>query len=281
MAAGGVTEYLDFEADWTPDAIAAYDELPLWSAMAGLLLFEHLPMRPGIRALDVGFGTGFPLFELAQRLGPTSTVVGLDPWLAPLDRVRLKHRMWSVGNARVVRGDAAAMPFESAQFDLVVSNLGLNNFDDAPVAVRECGRVLRPDGRLAMTTNLVGHMGEFYEVFDATLREMGLPDALPALQRHIEHRATVPRVRTLFEDAGLRVTRVEERPMPMRFASGSAFLRHHLIKVGFLAAWKGVVPEADRVRTFDRLEANLNVVAAREGELRLTVPLAYIEAARV
>ena len=57
-----------------------------------------------------------------------------------------------------------------------------------------------------------------------------------------------------------------------------AFLRHHLIKVGFLPAWKDVVAESDRVRVFERLEANLNAIAEREGELRLTIPLAYIEA---
>ena len=80
MEAAGVTDYLGVEVDWSqPDAIATYDEVPLWSAMAGLLLFEQLPLAPKARALDVGFGTGFPLFELAQRLGPSSAVVGLDP----------------------------------------------------------------------------------------------------------------------------------------------------------------------------------------------------------
>ncbi len=212
MAETGVTDYLDFESEWTSDAITVYDELPLWSAMAGLLLFEHLPLRPEMRALDVGFGTGFPLFELAQRLGPTSSVVGLDPWAAPQARVLLKQRMWAVGNARVVRGDAARMPFGDAQFDLVVSNLGLNNFDDAPAAVGECARVQVHGGTIAITTNLVGHMDEFYEVFATTLCEMGLNDELASLQRHIDHRATVVGVRALFETAGLRVARVEERP---------------------------------------------------------------------
>ncbi len=66
--------------------------------------------------------------------------------------------------------------------------------------------------------------------------------------------------------------------MPMRFANGSAFLRQHLIKVGFLGAWKDVVPAPDRVRVFERIEANLNAVADLEGGLRLTIPLAYVEA---
>jgi hypothetical protein len=76
------------------------------------------------------------------------------------------------------------------------------------------------------------------------------------------------------------VTRVEQQELPMRFVDGSALLRHYLIKVGFLPAWKAVVSDADRARVFERLESNLNAVAAREGELRLTIPLAYIEAGK-
>jgi arsenite methyltransferase len=38
-------EYLDFDADFsTPRVLAAYDELPLWSAMFGLVLLEEVPL---------------------------------------------------------------------------------------------------------------------------------------------------------------------------------------------------------------------------------------------
>lgn len=44
-----------------------YDELPLWSAPFGLLLLEHVEMRPGITILDVGAGTGFLSIELLRH----------------------------------------------------------------------------------------------------------------------------------------------------------------------------------------------------------------------
>ena len=123
-----MTDYLDFTVDWSnPGAVASYDELPLWSAMAGLLMLEHLPLRPGIVALDVGPGTGFPLLDLAQRLGRGATVVGLDPWAEALARARLKQRVWGVRNAHIVLGDAAAMPFPDGSFDCVLSLNTIHN----------------------------------------------------------------------------------------------------------------------------------------------------------
>jgi SAM-dependent methyltransferase len=107
-----VTEYLtrgtpDFTA---PDTVAAFDELPLWCAMAGLFLLEHLPLPRGAAALDVGCGTGFPLLELAQRLGPPAVVHGLDPWGAALARARFKAGVIGVANVTLTRGDGTAMP---------------------------------------------------------------------------------------------------------------------------------------------------------------------------
>ncbi|MBI5289373.1 MAG: methyltransferase domain-containing protein [Chloroflexi bacterium] len=191
-----------------------------------------------------------------------------------------KQRAWHVANACVVQGDAAAMPFAAGSFDLAVSNLGLNNFADARTAVSECARVLRPGGVIALTTNLQGHMREFYAMFESVLQRARLDDAVEALRAHVEHRATVDGVRTLFEEADIRVTRVIERGRPMRFASGSALLRHHFIRLGFLGAWKAVVPEQDHVRVFETVEANLNQLAIERGELMLTIPLAYVEGTR-
>src|SRR6185503_17961936 len=60
-------DFLAFNADFSsPQILAAYDELPLWSAMFGLLLLEEAPLANVGRALDVGCGTGFPLVELAE-----------------------------------------------------------------------------------------------------------------------------------------------------------------------------------------------------------------------
>lgn len=248
--------------------VDAYDELPLWSAAFGLLLFANIPLQAKATALDVGCGTGFPLLELAQRLGPGSQVHGLDPWRAGIVRAERKRRHWNIANAHLHLGDAAAMPFRDATFDLIVSNLGVNNFSDAPAALRECRRVLRENGTLALTTNVVGHMRELYEVFATVV------DDRMRLEEHIQHRATVEKLHTLLDSAGFAVRRVVESAFTMRYATGTALLKHAFIQFGFLPGWQGVVPEADRERVFAELERRLNEIPP----LTLTIPCAYVEA---
>ncbi|HEV7571987.1 MAG TPA: class I SAM-dependent methyltransferase [Thermoanaerobaculia bacterium] len=265
-------DFLDFNPDFnSPQVIAAYDEVALWSAMFGLLLLEEVPLTNVANGLDVGCGTGFPLIELAERLGDRAHVHGIDPWSGGLKRAAEKIASRGTPNVTLHEGSATAMPFPDATFDLIVSNLGVNNFDDRAAAIRECRRVARPGATLALTTNLQGHMREFYDVFAEVVRDDA--EASRRLHDHIEHRATVANVRELLEAGSFEITRVVERESVMRFANGTALLNHYFIKLGFLDAWKKVVPgtEGD---VFARLRDALD----EDGELRLTIPMAYIEA---
>jgi len=272
-------DYLDTSVDITSDDfVATYDETPLWSARFGFLLLDNLPYRPARMILDVGFGTGFPLLEIAERFGAGAQVFGIDPWQAAADRVEVKLREYGVSNVTLCRGDAAEMPFEDGFFDLIVSNLGINNFARREAVLAECHRVLAPSGTLALTTNFEGHMRELYEVFDATLSETSLDAVRGRLAEHIQHRSTPARSHCLLADAGLRVVRTVEDSFTMRFIDGPSLLRHHFIRLAFLPAWKDLIPPESRVAFFQALEARLNRVAEAQGSLALTVPMGYIEA---
>ncbi len=252
----------DFDS---PAFVEHYDELPLWSAMFGSVLLERVPLEANTVALDVGCGTGFPLLELAQRLGPGSFVHGLDPWAAAVFRAERKRRQWRVSNAAMRVGDASAMPFRDGAFNLVVSNLGVNNFADARAAVAECRRVLHRGGVLALTTNLVGHMREFYEVLESVLP----PSRHEALHAHVSHRATIDSLRALLDGAGFFVRTVIEDSFVMRYANGAALLSHDFVRFGFLPAWREVAGE----------EEVLAEVASRlPSPLTLTIPRVYVEA---
>ncbi|HEY0069364.1 MAG TPA: methyltransferase domain-containing protein, partial [Chloroflexia bacterium] len=254
-----------------------FDELTFWASRFGALLFDNLQVRKNISILDVGPATGFPLFELAGIHGPSCSVKGIDIWKEALARARLKQQAYNIPNVEIIDGDAADMPFEDAAFDLVVSNLGINNFDNPPAVLSECYRVLKSGGRLALTTNVKGHWREFYEVFQAVLTETGNPQYLDRLAANEDHRGTRQSVSTLLEGAGFRITRVVEESFEMRFADGNALFNHTLTQLGFLDAWRNIVDPADEERVFGEIERRLNQIADEAGELRMTTPMLYIE----
>jgi arsenite methyltransferase len=64
----------------------------------------------------------------------------------------------------------------------------------------------------------------------------------------------------------------------MRFLDGGAMLNHSLTKIGFLDGWRSVVGPEDEKVAFERIEALLNEVAEQKGELRMSVPMLFIEA---
>jgi len=274
-----VPKYLDTVDNTTPDFGDLYDELPLWSAPFGLLLLDHVPVKSGVTILDVGAGTGFLTVELAQRCGEAK-VIAVDPWKPGVTRLRRKLEHLGLRNVLLMEQDAATVDLPDASVDLVVSNLGINNFENAPAVLRTCFRVARPDARLLLTTNLVGHMSELYEVYRATLTELGQLDRLPALEAHIGHRATVDSVSRLLHEAGFDVLETVTDSFRLRFADGSSLFRHHFIRLGFIPAWKSVVAPDSLGRTFAALERNLNAVARERGELALTIPMALIEACK-
>ena len=112
------------------------------------------------------------------------------------------------------------------------------------------------------------------------LIDTGQRDRLAALEAHINRRGTIDSVGSLLQGAGFLVVDIDSTSFRMRFADGSALLRHHFIRLGFVHGWKSI-PDVDSVqKTFERLERELNVVAERRGELALTIPMACFVARR-
>lgn len=257
-----------------------YDELPLWSARFGVMLLDHVQLRRGMTVLDVGAGTGFLTIELAQRCGSDATVIAVDPWESAMKRLTRKVAHLGLSNVRTLVQDVAKIDLPDASVDLIVSNLGINNFDESEAALRSCFRVAKPGASLFLTTNLVGHMHEFYDAYRSVLLELGFIDRLAALDAHIAGRATVDSVRARLELAGFQFVEAITCSFQERFIDGSALLHHCFVRLGFVPAWKSVAPELAVEATFTALERRLNEIAAERGELSLTVPAACIRARR-
>ena len=95
--------------------------------------------RAGDRVLDVACGGGYLLME-AERAGLEAH--GIDIAQAALDRAKT-----FAPKSTLVRGDAEALPYDDASFDIVTCLGSLEHFLDPPKALEEMRRVLRPAGR--------------------------------------------------------------------------------------------------------------------------------------
>ena len=261
-----------------PDFAEFYDELPLWSAPFAQRILERAPLRRGSVIFDVGCGTGFLALELAQRCGPDARVHAVDPWPAAMARLDRKLAYHGVGNVELVVRDAADTGLPDGSADLIVSNLGINNFDDPAAVLAECRRILKRGGRLMLTTNLRGHMAEVYAALREVAAELGLDAA--GVDAAEAQRGTVSSTAGRLAAAGFVDVAHETTRYPMRFADGTAMLGHWFMRMAFIPGWVAAVGEANADRVLPALAARLDTLAAQAGDLALTIPVALFEARR-
>ncbi|MGA1276616.1 MAG: bifunctional demethylmenaquinone methyltransferase/2-methoxy-6-polyprenyl-1,4-benzoquinol methylase UbiE [Gemmobacter sp.] len=111
-------------------------------------MMDWLAPRPGQRLIDVAGGTGDIAFRfLARAPGASAAVVDLtEPMLA---EGRARAEAAAMGGALDwVLGDAMALPFADASFDVYTISFGIRNVTRIEAALAEAHRVLRPGGRL-------------------------------------------------------------------------------------------------------------------------------------
>ena len=110
-------------------------------------IFPKLEVNPGERVLDVGCGFGDTACMLAERVGPSGEVVGMDCCDAFLAYGREEAADRGLANLRFVEADIEAHPFEG-DFDMAFSRFGTMFFLNPVAAMRNIRRALRPGGRL-------------------------------------------------------------------------------------------------------------------------------------
>jgi len=131
-----------------PALAETYDRLSDSQFEGGKRLVERLGLQVGDRVLDVGCGTGRLARWLAERVGPEGSVVGIDP-LA--DRIAIA-RARAPGISFEVRQAEDLGVFPAGSFDAVCLSAVFHWVEDKPKALAEVRRVLRPGGRLGVTT---------------------------------------------------------------------------------------------------------------------------------
>jgi SAM-dependent methyltransferase len=115
----------------------------------GRAAMEKAAIRSGERALDVGCGCGDTTLELARRVAPTGSVVGLDISAPMLAEAGTRARETGASNARFSNSDAQTHSFSAGEFDVGFSRFGVMFFADPVRAFANLGGALRAGGRFA------------------------------------------------------------------------------------------------------------------------------------
>jgi SAM-dependent methyltransferase len=149
-------------------------------------ILDALGLGPGDELLDVGCGGGLLLRDAAAS-GCRTTGLDHSPTMVALARERAPQ-------AQVVAGDANRMPFPDASFTAVSMSVVFFFLDDPVGVLRECRRVLRPGGRLAVYT---------------TAPELRGTPAAPEPVASLGHFYTDPQLARLAERAGFARVEVQ------------------------------------------------------------------------
>jgi ubiquinone/menaquinone biosynthesis C-methylase UbiE len=160
----------------------------------------RLNPRPGEKVLDLATGTGWTSRVVARR---GAEVIGVDIAAGLLEAAERQAAAEQL-RIRYLQGDAEDLPFEEESFDAIVSTYGVMFASSPEAAAKELARVVRPGGRIALTTwTSDGNLFKMFQVMKAYMP----PPAAPAPPSPFEWGNTERIRQLLAEDFELKFER--------------------------------------------------------------------------
>jgi len=234
--------------------------------IVGEALCEAVDLRSGARVLDVACGNGNAALAAARRF---AKVTGVD--YVPALLARAGARAAADGLTIELReGDAEALPFPDAAFDVVLSTFGVMFAPDQERAARELLRVCRHGGRIGLASwTPDGFVGQMFKV-------VGSHVPPPAGLRGPPLWGTEARLAELF-GAEARELGTKRREFTFRYRSAAHWLEIFRTWYGPVQrAFAALDPEGQEALASDLTDLIERLNASGDGTM--VVPSAYLEA---
>lgn len=241
--------HLDFDSE---QLARAYErESATRQFESGKRLVADLAIAPGESVLDVGCGTGRLAEHVADIVGPSGRVLGIDPLPERIAIAGTRARAnlaFEVGDARELDGSA------TTSVDVVVLNAVFHWLPEKSGPLASFFRILRPGGRIGMTTWPPGRRTALQEVRLQVLGESPFAEHVRPPDG-VLFRVDIERMRTLLEEAGFGDIRIELRPVEQVFADAEAAIRYS--EASSFGNFVGHLPAELRARARDEIRRRL------------------------
>jgi ubiquinone/menaquinone biosynthesis C-methylase UbiE len=122
-------------------------------------------LTPGQNVLDVACGTGWSTIAAARAVGDNGKVIGIDIADKLLELARDKAAAVGLSNVEYRVGDATALEFDDASFNVVLCASSIFLLGDIPKVLREWCRVLKDGGKIAFSSFGPGLLQPFARLF--------------------------------------------------------------------------------------------------------------------